>query len=226
MGSGYIVQRGGGSKPSGTISITENGTVDVTEYAVANVNVKDYSAFKAIVDDSLTEVTAEMLDGITSIGVTAFASCTSLTSITIPSSVTSIGQSAFASCTSLTSITIPSSVTSIGQSAFSSCSALSSVTISSGVTYIGNSVFYYCTHLASITIPSSVTSIGYSAFQTCNRLESVTVEAITPPTLGTNVFYGTPANLVIYVPAGSVDTYKAANNWSTYASMIQAIPSN
>ena len=27
MGSGYIVQRGGESKPSGTISITENETV-------------------------------------------------------------------------------------------------------------------------------------------------------------------------------------------------------
>ena len=179
MGSGYIVQRGGGSKPSGTISITENGTVDVTEYAVANVNVKDYSAFKAIVDDSLTEVTAEMLDGITSIGVTAFASCTSLTSITIPS----------------------------------------------GVTYIGNSVFYYCTHLASITIPSSVTSIGYSAFQTCNRLESVTVEATTPPTLGYMAFDFTSANLVIYVPAESVEAYKTASYWSNYASRIQAIPS-
>ena len=40
--------------------------------------------------------------------------CSSLTSITIPSSVTSIGDYAIEYCSSLTSITIPNSVTSIG----------------------------------------------------------------------------------------------------------------
>jgi hypothetical protein len=29
---------------------------------------------------------------------------------------------------------------------------------------------------------------------------------------------------IIYVPSASVDTYKAASGWSTYASRIQAIP--
>jgi hypothetical protein len=55
---------------------------------------------------------------VTSIREMAFSSCTSLGSITIPSSVTTIGSYAFYNCTSLTSITIPSSVTSIGDSVF------------------------------------------------------------------------------------------------------------
>ena len=43
--------------------------------------------------------------------------------------VTSIGDSAFDTCESLSSVTIPSSVTSIGDSAFTSCRMLESVTV-------------------------------------------------------------------------------------------------
>jgi len=124
--------------------------------------------------------------------------CTSLTSITIPSSVTSIGSDAFEGCTGLTSITIPSSVTSIGYSAFEGCTGLTSVTIPSSVTGIGDKAFYGCTNLTSITIPSviiigdeafkgssltsvtipgSVTSIGNDAFGCCSKLSSIDVDA-------------------------------------------------
>ena len=210
------------------------GISDITDYAFSNCT----SLASIEIPNSVTNIGSSAFyncrslasitipNSVTSIGSSAFSNCTSLASITIPNSVTSIGSSAFYYCTSLTSITIPNSVTNIGSSAFYICRSLTSVTIPNSVTSIWGTAFINCTSFTSITIPNSVTNIGDSAFQNCTSLTSVTVEATNPPTLGNNVFYNTNANLVIYVPAGSVDAYKAANNWSNYESKIQAIPSD
>ena len=109
------------------------------------------------------------------IGDYAFSGCSSLTSLTLPSSVTSIGGHAFAWCSGLTSLTLPSSVTSIGEFAFRYCSGLTSLTIPSGVTTIDYYAFADCRGLTSLTLPSSVTSIGGHAFESCSGLTSLTL---------------------------------------------------
>ena len=111
------------------------------------------------------------------IGDYAFSDCSSLTSLTLPSSVTSIGGHAFEKCSGLTSLTLPSSVTSIGEFAFRYCSGLTSLTIPSGVTTIDYYAFADCRGLTSLTIPSSVTSIGGHAFAWCSGLTSLTLHS-------------------------------------------------
>ena len=123
----------------------------------------------------VSTITANMLEGYTSIEESAFYDCSCLTSIELPNSITSIGYGAFAYCISLTSVTIGNSVTSIGGRAFYSCRGLISIEIPNSVTRIGGDAFAYCTGLTSITIPNSVTSIGDHAFYNCSSLRYITI---------------------------------------------------
>ena len=143
------------------------------------------SAFQSC--SGLTNVT--MPSSVTSIGNNAFYACTELTSVTIPNSVTSIGTQAFQGCYGLTSVTIPNSVTSIRTQAFQDCYGLTSVTIPNSVTSIGTQAFYACTGLTSVTIPNSVTSIGTASFCACTGLTSVTIpNSVT--SIGDSAFQG------------------------------------
>ena len=89
----------------------------------------------------ITSITAEDLQGVTSIGNSAFNNCQSLTSVVLPSSITNIGSSAFYGCKNLTSFTIPSSVTNIGQYAFYNCTGLLSTNGGAGITFEGSTTW-------------------------------------------------------------------------------------
>ena len=114
-------------------------------------------------------------------------------------------------------------VTKIGQMTYRQCTKLTSVTLPSSLTEIGYEAFNVCSGLTNITIPSNVTIIADYAFNQCSSLTSITLEATTPPAIGSGAFNNTN-NCPIYVPSGSVETYKRNGNWITYASRIQAIP--
>ena len=153
-----------------TIEVGE-GNVNFTE-----VNGVLFNAEKTVLltyPASKTGANYTIPDGVTSIGISAFTTCFSLTSITIPDSVTSIGFQAF-SGSGLTDITIPDSVTSIGVQAFSHCESLTDITIPDDVTSIGTGAFRGCDKLTSITIPDDVTSIGQEVFAKCSSLTAVT----------------------------------------------------
>lgn len=164
--------------------------------------------------------------GITTIADYTFNACSNLVSVRLPESVTTVGTGIFMSCSTLKVIKIPSHLTTISSSMFNSCSMLQNVIIPSEITGLVSFSFSTCQCLTDITVPSSVTKIDNYVFNSCRALESVTLLATTPPTLGGTSAFNTSYQKHIYVPAESVDAYKAATNWSTFADIIEAIPNS
>lgn len=157
---------------------------------------------------------------------TFYGKNSSLTSVTIPESVVAIGNYAFCNCSNITYIRIPNTVKSIGNYAFSNCSQLAFVDLSEGLTTIGVEAFYNCGALTHITIPSTVTSIGNNAFSYCSTFKSVYVEATTPPTLGSSVFYST-SSLKCYLACGLLGEYLASSAWTNlFSNFIEYCPSD
>ncbi len=129
----------------------------------------------------------------------------------------------------LPSYSIPNGVTAIGNDAFVRCTALESVTIPPSVTSIGNDAFDWCEALESVTIGEGVTSIGKSAFFSCESLKSVTACNPTPVNIvitdeWEEVYfafeYVNCAKCTLYVPAESVEKYKAAEGWKEFGTIL------
>ena len=177
------------------------------------------------------ESTVLRFDDITRWGV----SIQSVRSASIGNCVTAIGSSPnpwssgpsnsiFQGAIRLRTAVMADSVHLIGYAAFAGCTALRSIVMSQGLDTIGYGAFLNCSSMDSFVLPSTVESIYTDAFRGCSDLTSITFESTTPPTLYGLDHFNNTNNCPIYVPAASVDTYKAASGWSRYASRIQAIP--
>ena len=103
-------------------------------------------------------------------------------------------------------------VTAIADDAFSYCIQMASVSIPNSITSIGYGAFGNCTQLNNVTIPASVTNLGLFTFAGCSRLATVVFLSRIPPVAKGQIFALTPAK--VYVPAGTVDAYRAATGWA------------
>lgn len=110
-------------------------------------------------------------DGVTKIGVSAFAGNTTIKSISLPSTLVEIAEKAFED-SKIIEIEIPESVNSIGAFAFS-CAMLRKVQFKGSKISEISGFAFYCTDIGYLHLPREVGSIGGRAFACCRSLRKV-----------------------------------------------------
>jgi len=149
-------------------------------------------------------------EGASTIGNWAFARCTNLVSVSIPSTVTSIGYFSFYECSKLPSLVVPFGVTYIADEAFNLCRSLENVSLPESLLSIGNFSFYECNSLKSISFPSSLESIGSYSFCYCHNLTTVLIPAKVS-WIGSSPF--APCNNLLSIEVNSSNSrYKSYDN--------------
>ena len=217
----YLAELTSVDMPDNVIAIGDNGfyrcpKLSLTSLPSGITSLGDY----AFADCSMLTLTS-LPSGITSLGDYVFRDCPRLALTSLPSGITSIGQYAFNNCPRLALTSLPPGITSLPTAAFQYCPKIALTTFPSGMTSIGDYAFKQGTGLASITLPPALTAIGNQAFANCYNLKVCDcTECTAVPTLGASVFQNAHADFKILVPSALEEEWKAAANWSSYASQI------
>ncbi len=208
---------------SGTVTIPEKVTHNGNTYYVTAIG--DY-AFVGCTGLKGVNITSERTK---TIGNYAFQGCNGLTSFVIPPQITSIGNYVFSGCLEMTGLTIEEGdeTLSLGYNSsskglFSDC-PLTSVFIGRPLGYSTSSGYGYSPfannkNIVEVRLGKKLTSIRNYMFYGCTHIDEVTCCAVAPPTANANCFAN--YNATLYVPKGSVNSYRNAAVWKDFYSII------
>lgn len=197
-----------GEKPSKPIT-REEMFLDKIQAGGTGGGGDEASVLDSLIDGSITELTSNA----TRIVGYAFFQRNNLKTVDFPLA-TSIDSTAFHSCTRLTTVDFPT-VTSISNNVFSGCSKLVNVGFSL-VESIGSSAFSNCYNLTTLILRSTTraTLSNTNAFNNCYHFHGTVNATYNPDGLKDGY---------IYVPKALIEDYKAATNWSNFATQFRAL---
>ena len=217
-----------------------NGCSALTDVSVENAKTVGSGAFR-----DCTSLTRLDLPKATVLNGYIVYNCSSLKELNIPSAVsgrgfaiagskvehlnlpkfTSAGSSVFRDAKYLRTVDMPILV-DVQQSLFIGCSALETVTFPKA-TSVSSQAMDGCSALAYADLPICK-SIAAKAFYNCASLETLILRKSDAKCTLANVSAFTGTKIAsgegyIYVPSALIEDYKAATNWSTYATQFRAI---
>ena len=149
--------------------------------------------------------------------------------------VVGIANAAFYDCSSITSVTFPSTLKAIGRSAFTSCRSLQELNIPEGCEAIGRKAFAYCSGLKKIVLPATLSCLDNDAFEATSALISVISHCKTPCSIGEHVFktwgwneekqgyYYNSSPAILYVPVGCKAEY-IEKGWDQFIKISEGEP--
>ena len=211
------------------ITLTVDGQAGIG--GVANSNAGSYLLRNSTENDGCNIVyrnaikRVELGTGIVNVGTAGLGYCYSLRGVKFPESKLNFSSSCMFTCRSLERINMSNNDSPLGGSMFSGCEGLREVVLAESITVIPSSAFSGCAVLTYIKIPGKVSSVMASAFNNCYSMKvcDFTDHSAVPTLSSTGAFNNVPVDCEIRVPAALAEEWKAANNWSTYASKIVGV---
>lgn len=200
-----------------------NGEVHVSD---CNTNVKAVSIPAQVEYNDVTYT-------VTGIDENAFEGCESLATVTLGSNIKEINDLAFYQCPALKDIIVDNANTYFCSEngilfnkekdilvLYPVAQTAESYAIPESIKTIGYGAFRDNKSLTSVTISENVILINNSAFENCSSLKEITVEAVYPPSIYENTFYGVEKSIPVYVPGESLEEYKTTEYWKEFTNIL------
>jgi len=146
-------------------------------------------------------------------GVSSFMG--KVTRLVIPNGVTSIAMGAFQSCSQLKEIIMPHNNLTVASLGFHSCSSVTSYHFFENLTITGSQAFDGATNLTQLIVDGNLSQITNQCFRYASKLELLDLSHCTAiPTLYSTASLGHANGCVIKVPSALLTDWQNATNWS------------
>ena len=168
----------------------------------------------------LDDDTYEVSNTIKTISSWSF-SFSKLKNVVLPETIVKIGYSSFSIMRYLENINIPEGVI-MENNCFTQNSSLKNITIKNAI--FSSETLQSCPNLETVTFGIGVDKVSINLLNNCKSLKWIEFQRVTPPTFNSAlILQNTNNEFVIYVPDGSIDAYKTAHNFTSFASRIKAV---
>lgn len=168
-----------------------------------------YSDFSPMKEHYATLLSANIKDGVTTIGSYAFYNCSELVTVTFPETLVEIGKPksttdtgcAFYSCDKLNEIKLPEELKKIYYQSFRLCGLTGTLTIPGSVEYIGNEAFSSLSSIDTLILEDGIQCIGpgTSIFSNCESLTNISIPDSVTEICG-RTFFGCSSLNSVFLP--------------------------